>query len=337
MLSMIRSGPKMLLISTPEPVLLGQYLKKHYGGIQGSFTQIFDATKEEHSIVILTQGNLEQAIPVSAVQDAYSLPVEMDSLLCALISDGMNVYIRQVRMAPQMILLRGMGDLNKSLSLLQEDYPGETGSVMELMNRYSDHGAVVALTDKPLHLVCGLGDIYPEARHIPMPYGTLFKALRAHALKYLNAGIGNRDWFELEIRIFDRLSAYDVHYKRLIQMIEGLELGLVLGESWGKDSPRFMMTVDVYRVRLMSLWDPEEIKRYLVGLEYLADGMRIADHDMYLNRKKISWNEVAKGYAKTREDLGTLYRSKILDKLTAEEKEAFTALEDEIRTLQHEE
>lgn len=336
MLSMIRSAPKMLLISTPEPELLGLYLNNHYKGIRGSFSQIFDGTKEEHSIVILTQGSLVQAVPISTVQDAYSLPIEMEKLLCALISDGMNVYIRQIRMAPQLILLRGMGDLGKSLEVLQKDYPGESGTVIDLLNRYSDEGAVVALTDKPLHSVCGLEDLYTEARHIPLPYGTLFKTLRAHALKYLNAGIGNKDWVELEIRIFDRLSAYELHYKRLLQMIEGLELGLILGESWGKDNPRFMMTVDVYRVRLMSFLEPGEIKRYLVGLEYLEDGMRIADHDVYVNRKKVYWNEVAKGYAKSREALGTLYRRKIMDKLTSEEKEEFTAVEAEIRRLQSE-
>lgn len=337
MLSMIRSGPKMLLISTPEPQLLGDYLKAHYQGIQGTFAQIFDATQEEHSIVILTQGNLEEAIPISAVQDAYSLPVEMEDLLCTLISDNMKVYIRQIRMAPQMILLRSMGSLEKSLEALEADYPGETGAVMDLMNRYTDHGAVVVLTDKPLHLVCGLDNIFPKARHIPLPYGTLFKTLRAHALKYLNAGIENKDWIELEIKIFDRLSAYELHYKRLLQMIEGLEMGLILGEGWGKDSPRFMMTVNVYRVRLMTFMEPEEMKRYLVGLEYLEDGMRIADHDVFANRRKISWNEVAKGHAKSREGLGILYRGKILENLSAEEKAAFTEVEAEIRRLQSEE
>lgn len=336
MLSMIRSGPKTLLISTPEPQLLGSYLNNRYQGVQGTFEQIFDGTREEDSIVILTQGSLEEAIPISAIQEAYSLPVEMEHLLCALISDNMKVYIRQIRMAPQMILLRSMGSLAQSLEALEGDFPGETGEIIDLMNRYSDHGAVVALTDRPLHRICGLHDIYPLARHIPMPYGTLFRSLRAHALKYLNAGIENKDWIELEIKIYDRLSAYELHYKRLLQMIEGLEMGLILGEGWGKDSPRFMMTVNVYRVRLMTFMEPEEIKRYLVGLEYLEDGMRVADHDVFANRRKLSWNEVAKGFAKSREALGILYRNKILQNLTQEEKDAFLEMEAEIRRLQKE-
>lgn len=336
MLSMIRSGPKMLLIGTDQPESLGVYLSGKYAGIHGSFSEVFDAAKEEHSIVILTQGNLDHAVPISEVQDVYSLPVEMEELLCALISDGMHGRIRQIRMAPRMILLRGMGELEKSLEALEADFAGETSTVLDLMNRYSDQGAVVAFTDRPLHRVCGLGDLYPTARHIPLSFSVLYKELRAHALKYLNAGIGNKDWTELEIRIFDRISAYQLHYKRLLQMIEALELGLILGEGWGKDNPRFMMTVDVYRIRLMTFMDAAEIKRYLVGLEYLADGMRIADHDVYLNRKKLYWNEVAKGHAKSREALGMQYRKQILERLTPEEEEAFLAVESEIRRLQKE-
>lgn len=336
MLSMIRSGPKTLLISTPEPLLMGQYLNEKYSGVQGTFEQVFDAAKEENSIVIMIQGNLDQAIPITAAQDAYSLPVEMENLLCALISDGMNRYIRQIRMSTRMILLRSMGDLGRSLEVIESDYPGETGPVMDLMNLYADQGTIVAFTEKPVNRICRLGDVHPEARHISMPYGTLFKELRAHALKYLNAGIGNKDWVELEIRIFDRLSKYELHYKRLVQMIDSLELGLILGESWSKDNPRFMMTVDVYRVRLMTFLEPAEIKRYLVGLEYLEDGMRIADQDVYLNRKKIYWSDVAKGHAKSRAALGMLYRSRILEKMAQEEKEAFVAVEAVIRNLQSE-
>lgn len=96
------------------------------------------------------------------------------------------------------------------------------------------------------------------------------------------------------------------------------------------------MTVDVYRVRLMTFLDVAEIKRYLVGLEYLEDGMRIADHDLYFNRKKISWNEVAKGYANSRDSLGKFYRGKVVEKLAHKELEAFTTLEAEIRRLQSE-
>lgn len=336
MLSMIRSGPKTLLISTPEPQLMGQYLNGKYSGVQGTFEQVFDAAKEENSIVIMIQGDLDRAIPITAAQDAYCLPVEMDKLLCALISDGMNRHVTQIRMSTRMILLRSMGDLGKSLEAIESDYPGETGSVMDLMNLYTDQGTVVAFTEKPLNKVCRLGDVHPKARHISMPYGTLFKELRAHALKYLNAGIGNKDWVELEIRIFDRLSKYELHYKRLLQMIDSLELGLILGESWSKDNPRFMMTVDVYRVRLMTFMEPAEIKRYLVGLEYLEDGMRIADQDVYLNRRKIYWNEVAKGHANSRAALGMLYRSRILERMTKEEKEDFVAVETVIRDLQRE-
>ncbi|MHB1393884.1 MAG: hypothetical protein ACYCYE_12585 [Clostridia bacterium] len=44
--------------------------------------------------------------------------------------------------------------------------------------------------------------------------------------------------------------------------MEWLELGIILGESWGKDNPRPMMSVEVYRVRFFTFHNPIYIKRY---------------------------------------------------------------------------
>lgn len=335
MLSTIRSGPQTLIINTASPDALCDYFKR-YNPLHGTFKEVFDSSREDQSVVILTDRDLGQAIPFMEGHRALALPMEMEHLLCGLIADGQHIHIRQLRMAARLILIRGMGDLELCLKAVGEDYPGETGDIQELMNRATDQGAVVAFTAKPLHRTCGFDELYGRAHCIPGPYGATYRQLRAQALKYLNAGIGNRDWVDLEIRIFDRVSAYNLHYQRLLQMIEALELGLVVGESWSKDSPRFMMTVDVYRVRLMTFLDAAEIKRYLVGLEYLEDGMRIADQDVYLNRKKLYWNEVAKGYAQSREALGRLYRNRILERLSVEEKGDFLALEAEIRERQKE-
>lgn len=335
MLSLVRSGPKALLISTDAPDDLEKYLGRFISQ-RGSFAQVFDATQEDNSIVISTGENLDNPVRFSAVPDAYSLSVDMDELLCAMIRDGAHDCIKQLRMATRMILIRGMGDMEKCLDALSADFPGERSDVPDLLNRFTDQGAVVAFTAKPLHLSCSLSDLYPRALYIPGSYSKTFSRVRSQALKYLNAGMDNRDWVDLEIRIFDRLSAYQLHYQRLLQMTEALELGYIIGESWGKDSPRFMMTVNVYRVRMVTFLDVNEIKRFLVGLEYLGDGMRVADHDVYYNRKKISWGETSKGYAKTREELGKIYRDKIVQRLSPEGRTSFEDLEAEIRRLQKE-
>lgn len=335
MLSTIRSGPQTLILNSSDPEAMKRYFNR-FGALYGTFGQVFDSSREDQSVVILTDRSLGEPIPFSEVHEAFSIPMEMERLLCGLIADGQHQYIRQIRMAARLILIRGMGDLEQCLKAISEDNPGETGDLQALINSTTDQGAVIALTAKPLHRTCRFDELYARGHCVSGPYGEIYRQLRGQTLKYLNAGIGNRDWTDLEIRIFDRVSAYRLHYQRLLQMIEALELGLIIGENWSKDSPRFMMTVDVYRVRLMTFLDAAEIKRYLVGLEYLEDGMRIADQDVYLNRKKLYWNEVAKGHAQSRSELGKLYRQKILDRLSETERADFIALEAEIRECQKE-
>lgn len=140
MLSTIRSSPKMLIIGTPEPDRVEDYLNGLCQGIRGSFIEVFDATQEEDSIVILTQANLNHGGSTLNNPGCFSLKIDMETLLCGLLTDGINVHIRQIRMAPRMILLRSMGDLEKSMEVIRSDYPGESGTVLDLMNRFANSG-----------------------------------------------------------------------------------------------------------------------------------------------------------------------------------------------------
>jgi hypothetical protein len=175
-----------------------------------------------------------------------------------------------------------------------------------------------------------LNDIYEKVLFMEERYYPLLKSLRSHALKYLNMGIANKDWYEIEIRIFDRYSAYKLHYERLLNVIENLELGIILGESWGKDHPRPMMLVEVYRVRFFTFYSPVYIKRILLGMEYLEDGTRIIDYDIYYNRKKLDWTETVESGIKSRHLLGIKYREEILSKLSEPEKGKMHMLEESI-------
>ncbi|HSN66458.1 MAG TPA: hypothetical protein VLS94_07445, partial [Fusibacter sp.] len=154
---------------------------------------------------------------------------------------------------------------------------------------------------------------------------------RMHGLQYLNVGISNKDWFEIEIRIFDRYSAYKLHYDRLLEVIESLELGYVLGESWSKDYPRLFMSVVVYRIRFFTFNEPSMIKNMLLGMEYLSDGTRIVDYDVYYNQKKLYWTDQReKKDPATRHLLGLKYREEILSRLSQESVDKLTRLEEEI-------
>ena len=93
----------------------------------------------------------------------------------------------------------------------------------------------------------------------------------------------------MEIRIYDIFGAYNLQYDRMMEVFDDLDIGLVLGESWSKDYPKALLSVQVYRVRFLTFKEPFELKRILFGLEYSADGTRIVDYDVYFKNRKVGW------------------------------------------------
>lgn len=82
-----------------------------------------------------------------------------------------------------------------------------------------------------------------------------------------------------------------MHYKRLAIVLDNMDIGLILGEMWTKDYPRFMMSVLVYQIRLFTLLSPLKIKEILLGLEYAYDGTRIVDFDLICkNKNRLDWS-----------------------------------------------
>ena len=59
----------------------------------------------------------------------------------------------------------------------------------------------------------------------------------------------------------------------------------------------------------------DEFKEFLLGLEYDEEGNRIADFDLYLKGKKISWvDKDIKSKFKNRNAIGSFYRKKLYEK-----------------------
>jgi hypothetical protein len=329
MFSLIRSGPKILLIETNSMSKLKEYLLNRIEAVESTLGTALENSGEDHVIIFLVK-KMKDVVDVNDIQDVFSIKSNQDELLCNMLNDGIGSCILRARMAPRIILMRVFGDKEKILGKIEDDYAGSVGNFENILNNYNDKGTVIALVEKPLNKKVSLSDLYEKALYIKKPYHGLLRSLRMHGLKYLNEGLNNRDWYELEIRIYDTFSAYDYHYRRLITVLESLELGIILGESWGKDSPRFLMTVGVYRLRFFTFYPPEYIKRILVGLEHLDNGQRIVDYDLYYNRKKLEWLDIRDKNLRLRHHLSNKYRLDILSKLDADEKKEMLKLEESI-------
>ena len=331
MFSLVRSGPKMLLLESRDIEGLKNYMIEQFDAvIESEFDATFEKANEDYTILFLTE-NMKDRADEKDILGTMIIAEESDAILCKLINDEKTDLLGKIRSAPHVIIVRAMGDMEKVVQEIQRDHGGCLGNFMDLWNSGNDKGTLVAITDKPLHCNIGINDLYEKCLYTDQRFYPLFKKLRLQALKYLNKGLGNKDWYEIEIRIYDRYSAYNLHYERLANVFDFLELGIILGESWTKDYPRFMMAVGVYRLRFFTFHDPKYIKKMLVGLEHLEDGTRIVDYDVYYQRKKMDWTDaLQEGDPRTRHLLGLKYREQIYSRLTPQEAEKVRHQEEEI-------
>lgn len=330
MFSLVRSGPKILIFESDCIDELSEYLIKERKADSYDYDTAFERAGEDYTIIFLTD-KISDVVDLRQTKCALIVMEEPDVILCNLLNDGMNHLVKRARISTRIIIMRAIGDLERVVREISEDYECSVGNLLEILNTNNEKGTVVILTDKPIHRTISFkDDIYEKSIFIRERYRPLLRDLRSHGLKYLNSGLGNKDWYELEIRIFDRYSAYKLHYERLLNIMEWLELGIILGESWGKDTPRPLMTVEVYRVRFFTFHDPIYIKKILLGLELLDDSTRIVDYDLYYNRKKLNWSDAADEGIKVRHLIGIKYRKEIISKLSDKEIAELKEMEDSI-------
>lgn len=330
MFSLVRSGPKILVFKTGQIERLRHLFEEALGAKEYDLNTAFDRATENYTILFIAE-EMEEVLEQDQIKEILMVKEEADMVLCRLIKADQERLIKDVRTAPRILILRVLGEMDQIMSQIQEDMGGELGSFKHMLDSGSQYSTLVSLTDKPLNRNMRISDLFNKTLKLEGSHTHFLKELRMHAMKYLNASIGNKDWHEIEIRIFDRYSAYELHYDRLIELFEALELGLVLGESWSKDYPRLFMAVEVYRVRFFTFHEPKFIKQMLLGMEYTSDGTRIVDYDVYMNHKKMDWTEVlTKEDPKNRLQAGVKYRQQIFDKLSASAIEELERLETEV-------
>jgi hypothetical protein len=76
--------------------------------------------------------------------------------------------------------------------------------------------------------------------------------------------------------------------------------------------------------------EPNEIKKILLALEYLENGERIVDFDVYYKRKKLHWEDIRKANIKKRSTLSLHYRHELYKQLEKDSIIGLKAMEDYI-------
>lgn len=328
MISLVRKSTKYLIIETNDLKEMDKYLQQGFNAFKSNVHTVSAQSNEDYTVLYLTDDINKPSI-ISSKSCVYLISSDLDSILCKIINEKTYKLIRNVKIAPRFIIFRTFGDIDRIIYSILKDYNGKVSDMIETAYNLDLNCSLIGFTGKPLNMNLGLEDFHEKCLQIDYNTKSLYRNLKMNALRYLNEGLANKNWYEMEIRIYDIYNAYPFHYRRLMHIIEHLELGIVLGESWTKDYPFVLMPIGVYSLKFFTFFKPKYIKSIMIGLEHNNDGVRLCDLDVYYNRKKLSWREFAKGKGSTKEGIRQDFRKKLINMLSPESTKYITAIEDE--------
>lgn len=317
MFSLIRTGPKLIVFGSNNVCELSNFFVKNLRGISVDLNKALEISQEDNTIIFITEPEKKIA-RLEDVKSIVLVPERSDYLFSSILNYKAYSYIKDSHIAPGTLIMRVLGNSDKIIENIKQNYNGKSMSIEKCLDEGISNQTILSFTEKPINKKLELKDFKEKHMLINMPSHILHKKLMSQSLRFLNEGLEGKEWYDLQIRIYDRYSQYRLHYERLSIILDNFELGLILGESYAKDYPRFLMSVLVYQIRLFTLLNPVEIKKILLGMEYLNDGTRICDLDLIYKGKKVDWVEAidpsTKGF--TRQQLGMKFREEILNKLT---------------------
>jgi hypothetical protein len=258
----------------------------------------------------------------------------MESFFCDIINGRLVSGVEQAKVLPGSIVMRLLGDIAKGISAIQRDLGGDIIESRPMFRSYiPGTSTIIYFTQKALNKPVPTEDMYPKALLISSrSKGALLQYLSIRSTEYLGDALGTPDWNDVEIRIYDADGFFDLHRERLWIATQGLQIGMVLAERWGKDQAMAMLSVPVYMVRIFTPMDAREIKRITLGLEYDDHGQRFADFDVFFKDKKVtSYAELEEHPGLTRNAVGMMYRNNIMKGLDSDSRGEFLKIEEKIR------
>ena len=337
MISIVRSGPRVLILRG-EREGLDKALTTVFDVTRHTFESALDCAGEGQTIVALhgqeEDGRREYRVVSSVAEEVLSALV--NNAVCRLDS---------VRLLPRVIFFRVFGDSAPVFEQMEQDLaaggiPGATARRVRLrylLRESMKDEIAVCFTYAPLNGPVAIADILDDVLFVDhAPFQELFDFLRSRGLWYFSEGLENRAWNEMEVRIYDSWGFFMEHVERLRVVLGALEIGMILGEGWGRDFAHILMPVRIYRLRLFTFLSPLLVKELLVGLEYGEEGGRLADFDLYSGKDKISWGGL-KDRKGGRENLGKKAREKLFARLRERDVERLSTLERKVLSLRRNE
>jgi len=310
MLRLVRRGTRSILISTGEIEVTAEWLMQNFSFREYGLTESFNKAEPYQTVVHLSptarMGDIQRSILIESTHD---------EIIGSMINSKALPEDTHVTILPMEIIFRVTGDSDRIIQQICSDFHGTMGNVIDLHEKMSSKGVAVMFTEKPLNRSLSTQDLFPEMVYIDMPPELLYRHLQWRAMSYFNNALEGKDWNLVEIRIFDSYSRYQLHCRRLRLFLEASEMGITIGEGWGKDYAHVLMPLKVYTMKILTFYEPYVLKKALMGLEYSEQGNRFADFDLYMNKSKIGWTELSGDKKLDRSDRSLEFRKEVMGNL----------------------
>lgn len=325
----VRTGPRFLFLSTPDTERLKDVLVTQMAGRLIDFTEAIELSEEGDTIALIIPAEVTQA-RINHAQYIVLLPIGSSVTLARLINLNLGNLLTGAELGAGLLLHRLPKGGEVVIDMIKEDYKAQGVDLIEGICVGQVNDTVLIFTEDPLQKSVSVVDILEPALLINRPIPEMYRKLRREAVRYFTHGLEKSEWYEVRINIYDAAEHYLTHARRLELVLEELEVGLILGETWTRDHALTMFSVAAYQIRLFTMLKPLELKTLLLGMEYDRAGERFVDIDLYHRRQKIEWSLLAKKLPWGRKKSGIHYRKELYGKLSSKVVEKLQQLENEL-------
>ena len=331
MIFLVRSGPETIVFTFTKDFDKAEQILLCWGEYTGSdVDEAFSISGEFSRIAVVRIKNGSDEIEELRV---YVSETSIQRLLCMMLNAGLGDGITESRMQPGYILMRLLGDIEKGIERIKEDFGGEyVPNAPYFSEPLPEDSSVIYFTSEPLNHRIPHSKMYEKAIYVSEhSKEKLMATLRMRQNEYLGDSMGTPDWNSMEIRIVDKEGRFNTHRKRIWTAVQGLQIGTILEEGWEREYTLMGRVADVYLLKLFTPLDEESVKEFLSGLEYDDSGERVADLDLYFKDRKISWKERGKEGGLSKAELGLAARKSMLSKLDKYSLSKMRKLDEELK------
>lgn len=313
MLKLVRQGTRAIVASTESDKKMAQWIMDNLPSIQHDLYECYDMAGPYQTVLHISSSH-NMADSMHSFLIDRSADEVMEIMINEITSKTLPEDIK-VRLLPRFLNFRITGDPESVIDQICNDFSGRRGKLEDLVQDTSDKGTAVLFTEKPLNRALTMEDIFEDILYINMSPHILYEQLQWRALSYFNSALEDREWNLVEIRIYDTYNRYQLHSKRLRLFLEAFEMGISVGEGWGKDYAHVLMPLQVYTMRILTFYKPAALKRALMGLEYSGEGNRFVDFDLYSKKRKIGWTTLSDDRKLDRKIYSLEFRKEIMENI----------------------